>query len=309
MVMTKISTTRETHTDAHRVDLFAVDGAAAAEAGRTVWWTLHGAVSVIDFEEACARAGLDHDLPKQPEAKTHLARAMEAQRQNTIEGRGRCLRRPLEVSGAYALVLEDAEGDDLSYSIDIRAAIDRDGQQLVIEPDNTPAAGALRSEYYRQRSILTADDIGKWMLRALHGSEIEAVTLRECGGLYFVPNRSLAAWSKYVRVLHEVTAHKVHEMPALPSDETVNVLLDALTREATKLVGQVTQDLEEETKPKGIRALQTSIRKLEDMKAKLAKYNDMLGVKLPEIEDNLTSVRANVVEHVIYLEIAKTESD
>lgn len=291
-------------TGAQKTGLHVVDG-NVTEAGRVVFYRLSGGTTEERVKEACDAVLMRKEhRPKLPDAKAILTRTVEELRKKAADPK-RCLRRP--ITGGYALVMETKDDkDQLSYSTGIKATINKDTKQLVISNASAGAEYAFRGEFNRQRYILSAQDFSKWLVTSL--ARIEAAVLRDRGGVYFVPNHQLPEWAKIVAVTNAATSHTIHEMPAMPSEKTVEAILDSLTREAQALVTVVENDIKEnqasdaEKKPHGKRALRTKVQKLEQMKSKLASYDRVLGIKVPEIDKNLTDVRANVVLHALALE-------
>ena len=260
---------------------YVVSNLAAEEAGGIVWWKLSGDVDVNELTGAWLDAGLDADwLPSPPSMACVLTRGIKELSDK------RTLVRPLSGSKGWALVEETPRGDDLDYTILLRAVVDQnDG--LTIEPSYGERHDELRAAVRRNYGKLQHSDIGGWFTSLL--TKLDAVALRDSGGIYFIPRHSLADWRKIVTVFSAVSQHTVFVVPAMPVDETIDAVLDAVSSEATAEVELMMQQLS--LGNLGDRALQSRINKADKIEQKLARYEALLGKRLDGVRGKLTEVR------------------
>jgi hypothetical protein len=277
-------------------DLIGVPDVGGTTAGAIVWWTLKGDVDADRLSQAWADAGLNTaQVPSQPAPQVALRRAVHELSE------ARRLARPLEGRKGYSLVAERANGDTLDYTQELTATVDDNGG-LTIAPSWHDLAIELRAAYSRHRSTLTIPDISKMLIDYCDG--LLAISLRERGGMYFVPPSAVPAYRDAARVLRAVSGHVCYEVPAMRSTEAVHAILDAVKREAAQ--GQAELEAILDAGDVGERGLRSKVQATEALEAKVAAYEDLLGTSLPAIHARLQDLRARLAEAAI---VAAAEKD
>src|SRR5882672_1067925 len=189
--------------------------------GFTVLWRLEGIrVSHPDLEQALQSAGFEKYLPDLPTPRVALRRALaewiktkqrtartlqfqlgdEDQEENG-GGRRRTLIRVIDRAGSdhlvYALVAEDVDFSalGLSYGTALRILLNKKTGEMICTTDAEGEIDAQRETqqvtdelmpYWRQyRDLFIARDLSQ-MVREIIGG-MNAVSLRQAGGVYFVP--------------------------------------------------------------------------------------------------------------------------
>lgn len=291
--MARIARSENGVTRVTAASLTVVQGLAAEEAGCVTYWRTSGILDLERLGLGWAAEGLDPDqLPAPPSRQAALRRAF-----NDL-ARHRALVRPLEGRrGAWALVLETVRGDDLSYDVELRAWLGEEvgdaAAPLVVEPADHPEAPALRARFERALGEVTAADVGGWLSGLVYAND--AVALRDSGGVYFVPRHRMMAWRGAARALAASGASRVLMIPALPNDEVVAAVVDAVTSEAeaecARLEEEVMRDGEDAL---GKRALASRLERTDAAKEKLARYEALLGTKLDVVRERLLRARGAV---------------
>lgn len=257
-------------------------------AGAVVYWSLSGAIDHAKLVAAWKAAGLDpEDLVEPPSAIMALQRAVRA------EAGKRVLARSID-RGHWALVEEAVVNDKLVYYDDppmLDARLDVANDALVLDPPNSEVAAKVRAEFDRGKAVVESRDVSNWLADLC--SKLGGVTLRVTGGIYFLPPNGLADFEKAIAVLESVSAHRIENIPAMRSDKAVRAVLHAVEAEAEAAALALEEDLAkvEEFGPK---ALYGRRDKAEKMKAKLAGYEELLGVGLEALKDKLDVLRANL---------------
>ncbi len=284
-----------------KLDLFAVDGKMVhQEAGVITFFRFSGDADETDVEESSDENGLDEKhRPKKPHPETHLRRAMDDMKRGAQETK-RTLVRSLDDDNGYALVTE-IDPRHAKYKVEFAAWID-DNKSLCVEGASHNEEQDLRRAFAKQQATFSSDDISVWLVKQLH--RLQTVSLRDRGGIYFIPRTSFEEWDKICEVVHDATAHQIFEIPAMEGDKTVAAILDALTREAEAMTAQMESFLipEDDKKKPGKRALNTRLSQLDSMKEKLATYADSLGVQTNNIESSLKDAKALVTLAVLELD-------
>jgi hypothetical protein len=240
-------------------------------------------------------AGLDAALlPDPPAPATAMHRAVHEQKA------GRRLVRP--VKGGYAVIDErETATGELEYSESLRVTVDRVGR-LTATPEESPAALEVHIAFEKYIDQLTPADSGSWLARMV--DKVGAVALRPTGGIYFVPSHSTAMWERIVACVREVSAHRVFAVPALKSSEAVVAISDAMAEEAETACNKLAEELSAGI---GKRAMETRITRLNDLEAKVAAYEQLLGAKQATVTERIEALRANLAAAMLLADMGDAE--
>jgi len=255
------------------------------EAGAIVWWRMSGDTARADLLAAYQAAGLDEkEIWGDVGPGTALRRAMGALAEK------RRLVRPLEKRGRWALVSETVVDGEMTHATMATVSLgDNDHPQMTpVIPDllQTVLDGF---DYYTR--VWTTDDVASWLTyRAL--SSCNAVTLRDTGGVYFIPRTTLDLWRRVVGALRSCSGARVFEVPALASDEAVASILDAVEREATSAAAAMEDELMEADL--GARALRNRAETCAAVARKVQSYEALLGAKLDVLRDRLENLHGQL---------------
>ncbi len=264
-------------------------------AGLISYWLLSGAVTLAKLKDALVANGIDtKHLPKPPGDEVALGRAVREQ-----AGKRRLVR-PLARHGAWAIVDEVVNeipggAASLQYSTRMRVAYD-DGM-LTAREDSTQAQydamhEIITTAYARHQGELAPEDISAWLIKLANANA--AVTLRDTGGIYFVPRPAVPFWRSVVAALESVSAHKVFKIPAMTNSEAVEAITEAVAAEAAAAVATMTAELTGE-KQLGAKALKTRAAECAALLAKVAQYEKLLNVQLPKVVATIEGLQASVV--------------
>lgn len=284
-------------------NLVAIQGDEAIEtAGAITYWSLEGETTLRALRDALVLEGIEGRLlPTGPTMQEALARGAKASCRDN-----RQLIRPLK-RGAWAFVQEHVNDDNLHlvhtqiltgctrqvdnadgtkrevYDVKVSAGVERTEavDQLVDQ---------IVSEAERQRGILTANDVSWWLVYV--AKQLHAVSLRDRGGVYFVPRDVLPAWRAVARVLAEETGHKVFEIPAVKTDEAVEAILTAVRQTIAARFAEAEEYLSGKLSNKGLNALE---RTLDEARDYVEHYVGLLGQALPDLTDKLENIKGALV--------------
>jgi hypothetical protein len=282
--------------------------ADAETAGAISYWRLGGSVKLTGLSAAWVAAGLDAaDLPSEPSDKIGLSRALrnlESATRKAIQIKGG------DFAGGWGLVDVITTDGNVHTRQVLRAKRGEGSRELdiVVEPEyahedayhhfggsQTPVSVQLRQAYQRVRSELAATDVSAWLIDLAR--KVSAISLRESGGVYFIPRDEVARWEQISQVVASVSdgRHDVFRIPALQTAEAVEAILSSLEVEANDTIGAFEADLIKTGEDAiGARALKGRLRAADTLAAKLAKYEGLLGVKLDKIRESLETVKADL---------------
>lgn len=273
-----------------------VDPLKLPTAGAIAWWRLTGTVDHDKLIAAWTEAGLDPEhLPLPPTPEQGIRRALKEQEERRV------MARPLAAKGSYALVVEKLVGDggsgELEYETAFRVKVDMVGK-ITFDPDGHDAGNLvlaakqeeIRAAYTKHVSALSAGDISSWLVDLAY--RVKAVSLRDTGGIYFVPSPALVQWHTIMGVIREVSGHQMFEVPALKSDEAVDAILDAVSTEAHEEIAKLEAALASDTM--GARGLSNRSDRAKTMLDKLKSYEALLGKGTATINTRLEELQVEL---------------
>ena len=252
-------------------------------AGAIAWWRLKGTVSHSDLLAAWSSAGLDTSLlPLPPTPEQGLRRALKEQEERRV------MARPLGKKGSFALVEESLTGKDLEYRTLFKISVDLVGNLHFEDATSAHASHEqqIREAYAKHVSALSQGDISGWLVELAY--HVKAVSLRDTGGIYFVPSTQLQLWRTVVGVLREVSEAQMFEVPALKSSEAVDAILDAIATEAKDEIAKLEAALENDM---GKRGLHNRSERAGAMLEKLKAYEALLGKGVETIGQRLVDLQ------------------
>lgn len=265
---------------------------SAKTAGLISYWRMSGAVKLDALASAWRANGFGEKLlPKPPTDEVALGRAVREQ-----AGKRRLVR-PLVRRGAWAIVDETVAQDKLEYTEVMRITHEESGPRmdglssLLANNGQQLLANSILNAFYRNQNELAPEDISAWLIKLANANA--AVTLRDTGGIYFVPRPAVPFWRSVSAVLESVSAHKVFKIPAMTNSEAVEAITEAVAAEAEKAVATMTAELTGETQL-GAKALKTRAAECTALLAKVAQYERLLDVQLPKVVATIAGLQASV---------------
>lgn len=266
-------------------------------------WSTEGTTFRDELAKAWTDAGLDEDLL--PPRTTSPAAALT----KTAEGlRSRKLRRfprPLPEGKGYVLVDEETQGDDLDWNemlrVELMAGIEP--PVAIVTPHDHELALGIRTLFRKHLETLTSADMTVWLGKLVE--RLDGTHMIRRGSWYFMPHASEEIWMKAVAVIKKVTSVSFTFSRAYSADpEGIDCILEAIVSEADGMIAGTKSELypEDEEKALGTRALKTRTKKCKEMVDKVKKYEQLLGRRLPEVQDRLGELEADLVEVALSVE-------
>lgn len=265
----------------------------AGRCGAITWWRLSGTLNYDALVAEWAAADLpSSELPSPPSDTDALKRAL-------MPLRGpRTLIRTLP-SGGYAVVdetFEDGEHGDPDYEVRFKVWIDYDVMEMKFEPAiDEGEVESITERFAASRRELDAVDLSSWLVRRAY--KVDAVALRDTGGIYFVPEQRAADWSKFADIVHKLSGSRVYEIPALKTTRAVEAIMSAVIAETQAGVEALAKKLDAgELSERGLKA---QAKRCEELADKLRTYESLLGVKIGDMHGVLTQVDGRITEMLL----------
>lgn len=274
-------------------------------AGAISYWRLASDTSLATLTAAWKKHGLAEDvLPKPPKDEVALGRAVA-----DMAGK-RMLVRPLARRGAWGIVEETVtERPGMTPRLDHATLVNvffRQGQMVVEQAQGTWAQRndydmRILAEFSRHRNSLAHSDISSWLLDV--AAKLGSVSLRDSGGVYFIPRVNVSTWDKVAAALEE-TGSIIFRIPAMKTADAVAAITDAISAEAEALTAKMEEELlAEGDDALGKRALKTRAESALMLLDKLATYEDLIGKQL-DIRKRVEMLSANVAAAALTAETA-----
>lgn len=284
------------------LDITAIgsDDVSAPACGVITFWRISGAASYQKLCNAWLAAGLnDALLPELPTPASALRAAVYEQRD------ARTLARPTKAR-SWVIKSERVtdEGEDTLYSTDLYAEVSESGF-LTVKPAWHPLAETIRADYTHNLRELSGNIISAWLVELVE--RCAGITLKDTGGVYFIPQASKAQWAGYVKALEEATSNAVFAIPAMHSEQALRAITEALSSEANEAIDKIATELA--AGDLGIRALET--RRVACLAAgqKLQQYSHLLGASLNGLRTKLEDIEVQVIQASLMAQAAAAEGN
>lgn len=254
------------------------------QAGGVVYWRMAGDVDPSALQEEWEARNLDTaHLPTPPGPDAALRRALAE-----FQAR-RVLVRPLAHKGQWTLVEEHIVDDGtLRHAQTCTAKLDALGR-LRVEPEGD-LSNRIFDEYVRHLTVLTPQDISAWVIDQVE--RLGAVSLRDRGGVYFVPRSGLTEWNQIVAALRACSDHRFYQIPAMPTEDVVTAVLDAVREEAEQAAAAI--EAEVANGDLKSRALTTRADRCTAVAQKIATYEALLGTKMEDLRRRFDDLQASI---------------
>ena len=262
-------------------------------AGLISYWRCSEGMKLDTLTDGWIEEGLDVALlPKEPEPETALRRAvMEQQDRHRLV---RAIDRH-----TWAIVGETVEeGKPPVYETHWIVRFDGGGPAIdaiseIGKNALMTVAKAVNLAFSKQTGLLASTDVTTWLVKLAykHG----AVTLRDTGGVYFVPREHAEFWRAVSRCVEATAGYKVFRIPAMRNDEAISAIVDAMSAEAAALATTLEMEMAATGDDAlGKRAIKTRQTEAEDMLRKITSYEKLLGMQL-DIRTRVETLMANIV--------------
>jgi hypothetical protein len=217
--------------------LRTVLGKGSQHLGDIVFWQLADArVDRATLESLWRDAGLEAALlPEEPTAERALKQAV---REAQVGQRGRLIRLGLdsEAEIVFAIVRENRDdAGNVTYVQEARVRLERASEALTSDVASHDIVRAVLTGFRTLRTTHTADDVRRAIVKAL--GKWAAVTLRDGGGIYWVPSVYAAELRRLQGAVEKIGTSRVHVLPV--RNRRRPCYLDRVSRPAT--VGMMTE--------------------------------------------------------------------
>jgi hypothetical protein len=197
----------------------------------------------------------------------------------------------------FAIVREQRPGDgSLDYATEARISLDRQREVLSSDSPGHDLVAGVRTRFEMYRTTHHPDDVRRAIVKALHS--FAAVTLRDSGGIYWVPAPFAEKVRRLQSVIEKIGASRVYLLPVHKSAEAERALGEiakgSIEEELASLQEEIRMFLE--TPPERPSTLIRRFDAFEALRARAKLYRDVLNVQVQDLDGQLNQLSAAVEE-------------
>ena len=270
---------------------------AGEHLGDMLWWTLEDARIGRDrLEEVWQGAGLTASLLPEPPTPEKALRT--AVREAQVGQQGHLIRLGKEDDDeiVFAVVEEQRDGSgNVSYRQEARVALRRAAAaSLETDAPDHDIVRTVRERFERLLTTHTPDDIRRALVKTL--ASCAAVTLREHGGVYWVPTPFADTLRRLQAAVAGIGASRIDIVPIHATPEAAKALGDAarsaLEEDLAALSSEIEAFLQEP--PDRVSTLTRRLATFGELRSKARLYHSVLRVKVSDLDAKLDELTRHV---------------
>lgn len=264
--------------------------------GDLLYWSLADArIDRTTLETIWFGANLAPEhLPEPPTAEKALKAAV---REAAVGQPDRLLRLGLEDEAqiVFAIVRETKHTDgSISYAQETRVVLDRKAESVSSDVVDHDLAKVIAARFGELRTTHTPDDIRRAMMKTLESCA--AVTLRDHGGVYWVPSPFAATVRQLQQAVEKIGSSRVYLLPVHASADASRTLGDAAKLAIEDELAALKSEVEGfmSTPPDRPSTLVRRLDAFEGLQARANLYRDVLQVHVDDLESTLDHLTRSV---------------
>ena len=270
---------------------------AGEHLGDMVWWTLEDArIGRARLEEVWTAAGLSAALLPEPPTPEKALRA--AVREAAVGQQGHLIRlgKDDEDELVFAVVEEQRDGaGNVNHRQEARIALrKRVVPSLGSDAPDHDLVRTVRERYERLLTTHTPDDVRRALVKTL--ATCAAVTLREHGGVYWVPAPFADTLRRLQIAVASIGASRVDVVPIHASPEASQALSaaarSALENDLAALTAEIDAFLHEP--PDRAATLTRRLATFDELRAKADLYHSVLQIQVSDLDARLDELTRHV---------------
>ena len=264
--------------------------------GDLIWWTLSDArLGRSTLESIWATAGLDPaHLPEPPTAEKAIKLAARMAATGQADRLVR-LGKEAEDEIVFAVVNESRLPDgSVSYAQEARVILDRKTEKARTDAPGHDLAEVILSRYQEFSDTHPSDDVRRAIMKVLEACA--AVTLREHGGVYWIPAPHAPTLRKLQKAVEQIGSSRVHLLPVHASADANRTLGDAAKLAIEDELDTLKAEVEGFMASPPDRP-STLVRRLDafsDLQSRAELYKQVLSVTVADLDQTLATLTASV---------------
>jgi hypothetical protein len=252
--------------------------------GAVIYWSLAEDTSAVALDAGLRGLGLDTFTAEKNTPKGAVKIAVR----KTYGGKSTQI---TEVNGKYSVsypVAVKTNGvDDIDYVKAFTVEHSTDGASLIFR---SPTTGMVvqpngyhnaQSVFNHEMGLCASHKVLRCLTRVL--DHLNGVTLRDRGGLYWLPQDKMATFNSVAQVIQNAGSNTVYTLTTAHDTESVRAICDALTNEVNSELDTINKNIMDPEKKK--RAKKTNQTRAVNLRAQVAEYESILGTALDSLKD------------------------
>ena len=253
-------------------------------------------VLIDRLERSGALTGIAALVPRARQDATLLGRAVK----HVVVQKNRERLTHATEDGSIAILDVDRGEKEVNTTQRAVVFIDKESKQFMTRVDiDTPEThdmlAAIRAEYDRLRPRLAAHDVTSGFLPTVL-VHLQALRLRDAGGVYFIPASALYTWRRLIEQVDACFDNgelKCAEIPAVDHASATAAILDALRTNVENAVTELEQEIETLCAEMGVgatinaRSIRTRQERISTLYARVQTYARITGDKLDDLNGQI----------------------
>jgi len=276
--------------------LRTVLGKGTQHLGDIVFWQLADArVDRATLESLWRDAGLDAALlPEEPTAERALKQAV---REAQVGQRDRLIRLGLdsEAEIVFAIVRENRDdAGNVTYVQEARVRLERASEAITSDVASHDIVQAVLTGFRTLRTTHTADDVRRAIVKAL--GKWAAVTLRDGGGIYWVPSVYAAELRRLQGAVEKIGTSRVHVLPVHESQDANRALGAIATASLEAELAQLQAEIAAfvSMPPERTSTLTRRLEAFAALRERAKLYRSVLAITVTDLDRQLDEMSARV---------------
>jgi len=276
--------------------------------GAVVFWSFHGATPYVPLVMAWEDQNLPERALMTPSSPAAALRAADMETRKHLP-RGYFVR---SVDKLTFVIVREVIGDDddsATFSEEYEPAAK---VSVTLRDDGPPTlnirwpkgtnkqdnplrdyADRIISRYRTAVDEVSLHSMDIW-IRKMMESLVHVVALGERGKPFYVPPSRMETWTRVKAAILEANPkHTFRQIPAMNSRDCIEAVLDACTREVDSVCNAIYDELDADSI--GERALKTRVAVLDELVAKMASFESILGPLVSTLNDSIEECKSAVV--------------
>ena len=269
---------------------------AGEHVGDMVWWTLEDArIGRARLEDVWTGARLSTALLPEPPTPEKALRA--AVREAVVGHQDHLIRlgKDDDQELVFAVVEELRDGaGNVSHRQEARIALRKATPLLITDAPGNDLVSAVREKYERLLTTHTPDDVRRALVKTL--ATCAAVTLREHGGVYWVPAPFAETLRRLQIAVTAIGSSRIDVVPIHASPEASKALGDAARSALEDDLDLLTEEIEAfvHEPPDRAATLTRRLAIFDELRAKAHLYHSVLQVQVGDLDAKLDELTQHV---------------
>jgi hypothetical protein len=270
---------------------------AGPHVGDLLWWTLQGArIRRTDLERLWTGAGLSASLLPEPPTSDKALKTAVRDAQLGVDDHLFRLGKDSREELVFALLHEQRdEAGNVEHLQVARVRLDKNHtSQLETDNPTHELVRAVLLGYDHLLNTHTVDDVRRTLVKTLDACA--AVTLREHGGVYWVPAQFSETLHRLQSAVWQIGQSRLDIVPIHATPEGTEALghaaHDGVEAEIATLRAEISSFIE--TPPERASTLMRRLDRFEDLKQKAQLYHSVLSVQVQDLDLSLEELTRTV---------------